>query len=118
VCTWVYADSHSLSYFISKAQQLPLADEMMRNLSKNMAMSGNIRPTDTAAVLAPNKQGNMAVFPMVLGFTHEANGFFPCVSRSALISCPNTVMLPKESLVFSDEKCYNREKLKKRRVVS
>ena len=37
-----------------------------------MAMSGNIRPTDTAAVLAPNKQGNMAVFPMIWGFTHEA----------------------------------------------
>ena len=72
MCTWFYADSHSLSYFISKAQQLPLADEMMRKMGKNMAMSGNIRPTDTAAVLAPNKQGNMAVFPMVWGFTHEA----------------------------------------------
>ena len=35
-------------------------------------MSGNIRPTDMAAVLAPNKQGNMAVFPMIWGFTHEA----------------------------------------------
>lgn len=33
---------------------------------------GNIRPTDMAAVLAPNKQGNMAVFPMIWGFTHEA----------------------------------------------
>ena len=72
MCTWFYADSHSLFYFISKAQQLPLADEIMRKLGKNMAMSGNIRPTDIAAVLAPNKQGNMAVFPMVWGFTHEA----------------------------------------------
>ena len=72
MCTWFYADYHSLSFFIEKAQQLPLADEMMRLLGKNMAMSGNIRPTDTAAVLAPNKQGNMAVFPMVWGFTHEA----------------------------------------------
>ena len=35
-------------------------------------MSGNIRPTDMAAVLAPNKQGNMAVFPMIWGFTHES----------------------------------------------
>ena len=47
-------------------------DEMMRTLAKNMAMSGDIRPTDMAAVLAPNKQGDMAVFPMVWGFTHEA----------------------------------------------
>ena len=72
MCVWYYAESKSLSYFISKAQQLPVADEMMRNLSKNMTMSGNIRPTDMAAVLAPNKQGNMAVFPMIWGFTHEA----------------------------------------------
>ena len=72
MCTWFYADYHSLSYFIERAQQLPLADEMLRKLGKNMAMSGNIRPTDMAAVLAPNKQGNMAVFPMIWGFTHEA----------------------------------------------
>lgn len=72
MCTRFYADSHSLSYFIERAQQLPLAEEMVRKLSKNMSMSGEIRPTDTAAVLAPNKQGNMAVFPMVWGFTHDA----------------------------------------------
>ena len=72
MCTWFYADSHSLSYLISKAQKLPLANEMMKKLSKNLSMSGNIRPTDAAAVLAPNKQGSMAVFPMIWGFTHEA----------------------------------------------
>ena len=72
MCTRFYADYYSLSYFIDKAKQLPLADEMMRTLAKNMAMSGDIRPTDMAAVLAPNKQGDMAVFPMVWGFTHEA----------------------------------------------
>ena len=72
MCVWYYAESKSLSYFISKAQQLPLAHEMMITMSRSMAMSGNIRPTDMAAVLAPNKQGRMAVFPMIWGFTHEA----------------------------------------------
>ncbi len=72
MCVWYYAESKSLSYFISKAQQLPLAHEMMVTMSRSMAMSGNIRPTDMAAVLAPNKQGSMAVFPMIWGFTHEA----------------------------------------------
>ena len=72
VCVWYYAESKSLSYFISKAQQLPLAHEMSIAMSRSMAMSGNIRPTDMAAVLAPNKQGNMAAFPMIWGFTHEA----------------------------------------------
>ena len=41
-------------------------------MSRSAEMSGNIRPTDMAAVFAPNKQGDMAVFPMIWGFTHEA----------------------------------------------
>ena len=44
------------------------------------AMSGNIHPTDMAAVFAPNKQGNMAVFPMIWGFTVDA-------SPKPLINC-------------------------------
>ena len=31
-----------------------------------------MRPTDVIAVLAPNKDGRMAVFPMLWGFSHEA----------------------------------------------
>ena len=31
-------------------------------MSRSAEMSGNIRPTDMAAVFAPNKQGNMAVY--------------------------------------------------------
>lgn len=52
----------------------------MNAMSKSKAMSGNIRPTDMAAVIAPNKQGNMAVFPMICGFTHD-------LSPKPLINC-------------------------------
>lgn len=72
MCTWFYADYKPLSTYIDKAQQLPLADRIMNAMSKPKAMSGHIRPTDMAAVLAPNKQGNVAVFPMIWGFTHES----------------------------------------------
>ena len=72
MCTWFYAEEKSLSFFINKAQKLPLAFSIMKAMSKSMMMSGDIRPTDMAAVLAPNKLGNMAVFPMIWGFTHEA----------------------------------------------
>lgn len=72
MCTWFYVDYKPLSTFIDKAGRLPLADRIMNAMSKPKAMSGNIRPTDMAAVLAPNKQGNMAVFPMIWGFTHES----------------------------------------------
>lgn len=74
MCTWFYADpdSEPLSNFITKAQQLPLTSVIMNVMQKPSAMSGNIRPTDMAAVLAPNKQGKMAVFPMIWGFTLES----------------------------------------------
>jgi len=72
VCTWFYADYKPLSTIIDKAQQLSLTSAIMNAMSKPSTMSGNIRPTDMAAVIAPNKQGNMAVFPMIWGFTHES----------------------------------------------
>ena len=69
MCTWFYAEKSVLSPIINKAQQLPLADTIRNTMSRSAEMSGNIRPTDMAAVFAPNKQGNMAVFPMIWGFT-------------------------------------------------
>ena len=72
MCTWFYVDYKPLSTIIDKAQKLSLTSAIMNTMSKPSTMSGNIRPTDMAAVLAPNKQGNMAVFPMIWGFTHES----------------------------------------------
>lgn len=74
MCTWFYAnrDYKPLADIIDKAGQLPLADRIMIAMAKSKEMSGDIRPTDMAAVLAPNKQGNVAVFPMIWGFTHES----------------------------------------------
>ena len=80
MCTWFYADKATLSPIITKAQQLPLADTIRNTMSRSAEMSGNIRPTDMAAVFAPNKQGNMAVFPMIWGFTVEQ-------SSKPLINC-------------------------------
>ena len=60
MCTWFYAERSTLSPIITKAQQLPLTDTIRNTMSRSAEMSGNIRPTDMAAVFAPNKQGNMA----------------------------------------------------------
>ena len=73
MCTWFYADRSNLSGFIDRAGRLPLAETIMNVMAKPVKMWGNIRPTDMAAVLAPNKQGNMAVFPMIWGFNHESS---------------------------------------------
>ena len=80
MCTWFYAEKSTLSPIITKAQQLQFADTIRNTMSRSAEMSGNIRPTDMAAVFAPNKPGNMAVFPMIWGFTVER-------SSKPLINC-------------------------------
>ena len=80
MCTCFYAERSTLSPIITKVQQLPLTDTIMNTMARSAAMSGNIRPTDMAAVFAPNKKGNIAVFPMIWGFTIEG-------SSKPLINC-------------------------------
>jgi len=73
VCTWFYADYKSLENYITRAQKSPLANEIMLTMSRSTVMTGDIRPTDVAAVIASGRSGNMGVFPMVWGFTTEAS---------------------------------------------
>ncbi len=80
MCTWFYADSKDLSGFVNKAKHLPLTDTIMKAMSKPSSMLGNIRPTDMAAVIAPSKNGNLGVYPMIWGFTNEN-------FKSPLINC-------------------------------
>ena len=80
MCTRFYADMKSLTGYVSEAQKLRLTKLIMNAMSRPAKMSGEIRPTDMAAVLAPNKQGDMAVFPMIWGFTVGA-------SSKPLINC-------------------------------
>ena len=73
MCTWFYADHKALENYITRAQKSPLAREIMLTMSRSTAMTGDIRPTDVAAVIASGRSGNMGVFPMVWGFTSEAS---------------------------------------------
>lgn len=45
---------------------------MSVKLGKSLSMSGDLYPSDIAPVLASNKQGKIAIFPMAWGFTHKA----------------------------------------------
>ncbi len=73
MCTCFYTDYKSLENYITRAQKSPLANEIMLTMSRSIAMTGDIRPTDVAAVIASGRSGNMGVFPMVWGFTNEAS---------------------------------------------
>ncbi len=51
MCTWFYVESKPLSQYIVKAKSSPLANDLMVDMAKNIAMHGDIRPTDVAAVI-------------------------------------------------------------------
>ena len=55
-----------------KVRKMSLAQEMSVKLGKSIIMLGDLFPEDIAPVLAPNKYGNVAIFPMAWGFTHKA----------------------------------------------
>lgn len=70
MCTRFYADlDKELKPFVDAARQASFAEQMMIELSRPLSMSGEIRPTDIAAVIAPARNGQRAVFPMQWGFS-------------------------------------------------
>ncbi len=85
MCTWFYAERSTPSPIITKAQQLPLADTIRNTMSRSSKISGNIRPTDMAAVFAPNKQGNMAVLPGTPLLEEARRGEFTPLSEKEML---------------------------------
>lgn len=71
MCTRFYVEPISFQSLITRAQKIQLANDIMVKLGKPLTMCGEMRPTDVIAVLAPNKEGRAAVFPMLWGFSHE-----------------------------------------------
>ena len=70
MCTRFYADiDKELKPYIDEAQQASFAQQMMISLSRPITVSGEIRPTDIAAVIAPSRNRQRAVFPMQWGFS-------------------------------------------------
>ena len=59
MCTWFYADYKSLEKYITRAQKSPLANEIVLTMSRSTVMTGDIRPTDVAAVIASGRSGKM-----------------------------------------------------------
>lgn len=72
MCMSLRIEPKEMAEILIKIRKMVLAQEMSVKLGKSLFMSGDLYPTDIAPVLAPNKYGNMAVFPMAWGFTHKA----------------------------------------------
>ncbi len=72
MCTRFYTrPTGELAPIIREALDSPLAKRIREKLSRPFTLLGEIRPTDVAAVLAPDKNGRPAVFPMIWGFSAD-----------------------------------------------
>ncbi len=65
---YVEPDDEEIREIIAEVQRAQLARKFIRAGSAIMT-SGEIRPTNVVPVLAPNRSGGKAVFPMKWGFT-------------------------------------------------
>lgn len=80
MCTRFYVEPAPFERLITRAGALSLADDIAAQLGKAPAMSGEIRPTEAAAVMAMSRSGRMAVFPMIWGFSSGA-------SKAPVVNC-------------------------------
>ncbi len=74
VCTRFYIDlmndrDRKMRDIINEAEHSSLSEKFRIKLSKPLVTSGEVKPTDVAAVIAPGRNKNRAVFPMKWGFT-------------------------------------------------
>lgn len=72
MCMSLRIEPKEMAEVLIKVRKMSLAQEMSVKLGKSLIMSGDLFPEDIAPVLAPNKYGNVAIFPMAWGFTHKA----------------------------------------------
>ena len=72
MCVSFYIDTGEMSGLILKARKMQLARDMAVALGKSLTMDGDLYPANIAAVIAPNRNGRMSVFPMLWGFTDKA----------------------------------------------
>ena len=73
-CRYYMELSPELRPYIEAASHTPLTETMVSKLAKPLKSTGEVRPTDIAVALAPDKDGQVRVFPMVWGFTNPKAG--------------------------------------------
>ena len=69
-CRYWAEESPELRAFVEEMNRSPLVDKWHK--TRGIKTSGEIRPTDVVPVIAPDRHGRRAVFPMKWGFTGKS----------------------------------------------
>ena len=68
-CRYYMEMSPELRPIIEEANRSTLKERIVNKLGRPLVIEGEVRPTNIVPVIAPNRSGARAVFPMVWGFT-------------------------------------------------
>ena len=84
-CRFYMEEDPELASYFDEAAHSTLAAAVTQRLGKTVIASGEVRPTDIAAVLASGKDGSPRAFPMVWGFrgTIKNRPLINCRSETA-----------------------------------
>ena len=76
MCTRYYIDKDEpmMADIVESALKSKLAEKFQFGMSKLLVRAGEVRPTDVAPVIAPNKKGEREIYPMKWGFTVTVDG--------------------------------------------
>ena len=72
MCTRFYIESN-LQPALESVKLNPLTSWMQEISDKRVILTGEVRPTDIAAVIASNRRGVRTIFPMIWGFTRPVS---------------------------------------------
>ena len=85
MCTRFFLDEHdvTLAPIVQAARRHRLWNEFMNRDAGLFVSSGEVRPTNIAAVIAPNPQGRRNVYPMKWGYKLAHTKLFNARSETA-----------------------------------
>ena len=67
-CRYYMEESPELRPYVEAARRSPLAQKMVAKLARPLITSGEVRPTNIVPVIAPSRNMEVAVYPMLWGF--------------------------------------------------
>ena len=68
-CRYYMEESPELRPYVEAAKRSPLCEKMVAKLARPLIASGEVRPTNIVPVIAPSRKKELAVYPMLWGFT-------------------------------------------------
>ena len=68
-CRYYMEESPELRPYVEAAKRSSLLEKMVARLARPLIASGEVRPTNIVPVIAPSRHREMAVYPMLWGFT-------------------------------------------------